>query len=130
MERPPPYDIGVGEHDSRHPQNVKAMISQQSSHDEHKSSLVNQMKEQNSDNSETDGSKKATASAGVKVTVVKQQAKVGAAGKGSAADSGLGSGSKLIKAPVGGSANQPGDTIHTLFTSNGSPYQNFQARIM
>mmetsp|Transcript_8488 Transcript_8488/g.22730 ORF Transcript_8488/g.22730 Transcript_8488/m.22730 type:complete len:389 (+) Transcript_8488:325-1491(+) len=24
----------------------------------------------------------------------------------------------------------PGDTIHTLFTSNGSPYQNFQARIM
>lgn len=24
----------------------------------------------------------------------------------------------------------PGSTIHTLFTSNGSPYQNFQARIM
>ena len=25
---------------------------------------------------------------------------------------------------------QPGDTMHVLFTSNGSPYQNFQARIM
>lgn len=25
---------------------------------------------------------------------------------------------------------QPGETIHVLFTSNGSPYQNFQARIM
>jgi hypothetical protein len=24
----------------------------------------------------------------------------------------------------------PGDTIHVLFTSNGSPYQNIQARIM
>jgi hypothetical protein len=24
----------------------------------------------------------------------------------------------------------PGDTIHTLYTSNGSPYQNFQGRIM
>lgn len=23
----------------------------------------------------------------------------------------------------------PGDTIHTLYTSNGSPYQNFQGRI-
>jgi len=23
-----------------------------------------------------------------------------------------------------------GNTIHTIFTSNGSPYQNFQARIM
>mmetsp|Transcript_27021 Transcript_27021/g.59096 ORF Transcript_27021/g.59096 Transcript_27021/m.59096 type:complete len:635 (+) Transcript_27021:187-2091(+) len=28
------------------------------------------------------------------------------------------------------SQKQPGDTIHVLFTSNGSPYQNFQARIM
>lgn len=24
----------------------------------------------------------------------------------------------------------PGNTVHTLFTSNGSPYQNIQARIM
>ncbi|GFH19914.1 uncharacterized protein HaLaN_16946 [Haematococcus lacustris] len=31
---------------------------------------------------------------------------------------------------AGAQCGLPGDTIHTLFTSNGSPYQNFQARIM
>uniref|UniRef100_A0A7S0X0W7 Hydroxyproline O-arabinosyltransferase-like domain-containing protein n=1 Tax=Chlamydomonas leiostraca TaxID=1034604 RepID=A0A7S0X0W7_9CHLO len=33
-------------------------------------------------------------------------------------------------AGAGKDCGLPGDTIHTLFTSNGSPYQNFQARVM
>lgn len=33
-------------------------------------------------------------------------------------------------APIAKRLNLPGDTIHTLYTSNGSPYQNFQGRIM
>jgi hypothetical protein len=32
--------------------------------------------------------------------------------------------------PIAKRQGLPGDTIHTLYTSNGSPYQNFQGRIM
>jgi hypothetical protein len=50
-----------------------------------------------------------------------QQSRRAAAGEG-------GGGHEVRGALTG--AKPPGGTVHTLLTSNGSPYQNFQGRIM